>query len=77
LDRALGSITYRPTVMRGSTVSTITTIEDRIAVLDDRLMLANRLNLSARQREALWRQRVDMMNALVYVRFSQAQRSGY
>jgi hypothetical protein len=77
LDRALGSISYRPTVMRGSTVSTITTIEDRIAVLDDRLMLANRLNLSARQREALWRQRVDLMNALFYVRYAQAQRSGY
>jgi len=77
LDRALGSITYRPTVMRGSTVSAITTFEDQIAVVDDRLMYADRLNLSARQRRALYQHRVDLMNALVYVRYAQAQRSGY
>jgi hypothetical protein len=77
LDRALGSITYRPTVMRGSTVSAITTFEDQIAVVDDRLMYADRLNLNALQRRALYQHRVDLMNALVYVRFAQAQRSGY
>ena len=63
--------------MRGSTVSAITTFEDRIAVVDDRLMYADRLNLSALQRRALYQHRVDLMNALVYVRFAQAQRSGY
>jgi len=77
LDRALGSITYRPTVMRGITVSAITTFEDQIAVVDDRLMYADRLNLSALQRRALYQHRVDLMNALVYVRYGQAQRSGY
>jgi len=77
LDRALGSISYRPTVMRGSTVSAITTFEDQIAVVDDRLMYADRLNLSARQRRALYQHRVDLMNALVYVRYAQAQRFGY
>jgi hypothetical protein len=77
LDRALGSITYRPTVMRGSTVSTITTFEDQIAVVDDRLMYADRLNLSALQRRALYQHRVDLMNGLFYVRYAQAQRSGY
>jgi len=77
LDRALGSITYQPTVMRGSTVSAITTLEDQIAVVDDRLMYANRLKLSARQRWTLYQHRVDLMNALVYVRYAQAQRSGY
>ncbi len=77
LDRALGSITYRPTVMRGSTVSAITAFEDQIAVVDDRLTYADRLNLSALQRWALYQHRVDLMNALVYVRYAQAQRSGY
>jgi hypothetical protein len=77
LDRALGSITYRPTVMRGSTISAITTFEDQVAVVDDRLMYADRLNLSALQRRAVYQHRVDLMNALVYVRYAQAQRSGY
>jgi hypothetical protein len=77
LDRALGSLTYRPTVMRGSTVSAITNFEDQIAVVDDRLMYANRLNLSAQQRRALYQHRVDLMNALISVRYAQAQRSGY
>jgi hypothetical protein len=63
--------------MRVSTASTITALEDRIAVLDDRLMFSSRLDLSPRQKEALWRQRVDTMNALFYVRYAQAQRSGY
>ncbi len=77
LDRTLGSITYQPRVMRVSTASTITALEDRIAVLDDRLMFSTRLDLSPRQKEALWRQRVDTMNALFYVRYARAQRSGY
>ncbi len=77
LDRRLGSITYQPRIIRGSTASTITAFEDRIAVLDDRLMFASRLALSPRQKEALWQQRVDIMNALLYVRYAQAQRSGY
>ncbi|MCZ6475498.1 MAG: hypothetical protein O6700_04170 [Gammaproteobacteria bacterium] len=77
LDRALGSINYQPMVMRASTASTITSLEDHVAVLDDRLMFANDLNLSPPQREALWQQRVDVMSALFYMRFAQAQRSGY
>lgn len=77
LDRALGSITYRPTVVRGSTVSAIASFEDQIAVVDDRLMYADRLNLSALQRRALYQHRVDLMNALLSVRYAQAQRSGY
>ncbi|MEE8249265.1 MAG: hypothetical protein V3R59_03460 [Gammaproteobacteria bacterium] len=76
LERTLGSITYQPRLMRASTASTITALEDRIALLDDRLMFSNRLDLSPRQKEALWRQRVDTINALVYVRYSRAQRSG-
>ncbi len=77
LDRALDSIVYQPMLMRASTASTITAFEDHIAVLDDRLMFANRLDLSPRQIEALWQQRVDFMGALVYVRYARAQRSGY
>ncbi len=76
LDRALNSITYKPRVVRAGTASTITTFEDQIAVVDDRLMYANQLNLSAQQRRALMQHRVDLMNALVLVRYSQAQRSG-
>ncbi|MCZ6498510.1 MAG: hypothetical protein O6765_07285 [Gammaproteobacteria bacterium] len=77
LDRALDSITYQPMLMRASTASTITTFEDQIAVLDDRLMFASSLDLSPRQIEALWQQRVDLMSGLFYLRYARAQRSGY
>ena len=77
LDRALDGITYQPRVMRVSTAGSITAVKDRIAVLDDRLMFASRLNLSPRQVEALWQQRVDFMSALLYLQYAQAQRSGY
>ena len=77
LERTLGRITYQPRVMRVSTASTITALEDRIAVLDDRLMFSSRLDLSPQQVEALWRHRVDTINALVQVRYARAQRSGY
>jgi hypothetical protein len=76
LDHALGSITYQPRVVRGSTASMIAMLEDRVAVLDDRLMMANQLNLTPEQRRALWQQRVDNMNALVFTRYAQAQRFG-
>ncbi len=74
LDRALASIVYQPKVMRGSTLGMIADLEYQIAVLDDRLMMANQLNLNPQQKMALWRQRIDLMNALVYTRYAQAQR---
>jgi len=74
LDRTLNSLPYRPTVMRAGTVSTIAAYEDQIAVIDDRLMFANRLGLSPQQRESLWQMRVDLMTALIHLRYSQAQR---
>ncbi len=77
LDRALHSITYKPGVVRAGTASTITDFEDRIAMVDDRLMYANQLNLNAPQRRALMQYRVDLMNALLFMRYAQAQRSGY
>ena len=76
LDQALGNLTYQPQVVRGSTAGVIASLEYQIAVVDDRLMLASRLNLSPRQITALWQQRVDLMNALVYTRYAQAQRFG-
>ena len=77
LDRALSSIAYRPRVVRGSTVGTITAFEDEIAVVDDRLMYAKQLNLTAQQRWTLMQYRVDLMNALLVMRYVQARRSGY
>ena len=76
LDQALGNLTYQPQVVRGSTAGVIASLEYQIAVVDDRLMLASRLNLSPRQITALWQQRVDLMDALVYTRYAQAQRFG-
>jgi hypothetical protein len=77
LERALNDITYRPRLVNVGTATTISDLQDRIAVIDERLMYAAAYALQPRQTEALWRQRVDLMNALVKVRYAQAQRFGF
>ena len=77
LERALNDITYRPRLVNVGTATTITDLQDRIAVIDERLMYAAAYGLQPQQTEALWRQRVDLMNALVKVRYAQAQRFGF
>ena len=77
LERALDGIQYRPRVVRASTAATIDGLEDRIAWIDEQLMFARALGLSAANRQALYSQRVELMNALVQIRYAEAQRFAF
>ena len=77
LERLLNQIPYRPRLVNAATATTITGLEDRIAQVDQVLMYSSVNGLRPEQAEALWQERVDLMNALVQVRYAQAQRFGF
>jgi hypothetical protein len=72
LERLLAQMPARP-VVAGSTAGTIVGLEDRIAYVDAQLSYAAARDLAPKYRKALWGERVELMNALVYVRFAQTQ----
>ncbi len=77
LERLLNEIPVRPRLVNAGTATTISGLEDRIGQVDEILMYANLNGLRPEQAEALWQQRVDLMNALVQVRYAEAQRFGF
>ncbi len=77
LERLLGEISYQRPLMSGATASTIAGLEDRIGVIDEQLTYSTARRLPEPQREALWGERVELMNALVHVRYAQAQPTGF
>ena len=56
--------------MRGSTAFTVAELEDRLALLDDRLTRVTLEPHAPEQAERLWQERVDLMNSLVQVRYA-------
>jgi len=77
LERLLGEISYQRPLMSGATASTIAGLEDRIGVIDEQLTYSTARGLPQPERAALWGERVELMNALVHVRFAQAQPAGF
>ena len=73
LDRTLRQLSYQRPMMSAETATTIAGLEDRIAVIDEQITYSNARDLPQPQRVALWGERVDLMNALVHVRYAQAQ----
>jgi hypothetical protein len=73
LERMLGQLRGPPRVMSAGTAGTIAGLEDRIALVDEQLTFAAGRNVDPRQRAALWRERVDVMNALLQVRYAQSE----
>ena len=73
LDGELRQLSYQRPLMRGSTATTIAGLEDRIALIDEQLTYSNARGVPQPQRAALWGERVELMNALVHVRYAQAQ----
>jgi hypothetical protein len=57
-------------VMRGSTAFTISQLEDRLAFVDDRLSSITLEPNAPEHAERLWRERVELMNSLVRVRYA-------
>jgi hypothetical protein len=58
--------------MRGSTAFTVAELEDRLALVDDRLSRVVLEPNAPERAERLWRERVDVMHSLVQVRYADA-----
>ena len=63
--------------MRVSTAGTIAGLEQQIAQIDEALWVANDQASSPEYRVTLMRDRVDTMNALLNVRYSQSRAFSY
>jgi hypothetical protein len=72
LEQILQTLPERPRVERVSTAATIDTIEQRIAWLDFQLSSAPDDDLNEEQSRRLWRERVELMDSLVKVRYAEA-----
>jgi hypothetical protein len=73
LDRVLRRLPHQRPMMSAETATTIAGLEDRIALIDEQITYSNARGVPQPQRVALWGERVDLMNALVHVRYAQAQ----
>ena len=71
LERILAVLPERH-AMRGSTAFTVAELEDRLALLDDRLSRVALEPNAPERAEGLWRERVGIMNSLVQVRYADA-----
>lgn len=76
LERLLAELPQRH-VMNAATAGTIAGLENQIALVDRQLTLATFMDLEPEYEEALWRERVDVMNALVQVRYAQSRAFSY
>ena len=73
LERLLTRLPAQRTVMSVGTAGTIASLEDQIALIDAELTLTAARAIEPDYRTALWRERVDVMNALVQVRYAQSK----
>jgi hypothetical protein len=73
LETLLAELAPSPRLMNAGTARTIADLEDRIVLVDAQLMYAEARDADPRYRQALWSERVDVMNALLHVRYAQAQ----
>lgn len=71
LERILAQLPERRS-MRGSTAFTVAELEDRLALVDDRLSQVTLEPNAPERSERLWRERVDVLYSLVQVRYSDA-----
>jgi hypothetical protein len=77
LERALVTLPAPRAVMRASTAGTIASLEDRIAQIDQELMFSTAAGVETGQRATLWQDRVEVMNALLQVRYANSQAFNY
>ena len=71
LDELLNYLPERPAVERVSMAVTIDTIQQRVQWLDQQLSYAPDTGLDDAQAYRLWRERVDLMDSLVKVRYAE------
>ncbi len=73
IERNLRALPAQPSLVRASTVATISELQDQIAAMDY-LLNQPELQLSPEQEQIYWRERVRLMNSLLRLRTAQAQR---
>jgi hypothetical protein len=73
LEAALAELPARPAVERAATSVPIDSLEARVQWLDHEILVAD-AQASAPEAEQLWRDRVEVMNSLVQLRYVEAQR---
>ena len=71
LEGLLQKLPVRPRIERVSTAAMIDTIEERIQWLDFQLSDAQDSGLNEEQTRRLWRERVELMDSLVKVRYAE------
>jgi hypothetical protein len=71
LEDLLQRLPERPRIERVSTAAMIDTIEDRIQWLDFQLSDTRDSGLNEAQTQRLWRERVELMDSLVKVRYAE------
>lgn len=77
LDLALQGLPNRPRVERVAMAATLDSIEDRIQWLDVQLTYASATPSDDPRTQTLWRERVELMDSLVKVRYAQAGRASF
>jgi hypothetical protein len=77
LELLLATMPAEPRVVRARTVLTADNLEDRIAWVDLALDARDASGVDATAAVPLWRQRVDLLNSLVAVRYAQARTASY
>jgi len=76
LESDLRALPEEPSVMRASTIATLSDIEDAIAAIDFQLNESG-VQMTPDERELFWRERVRLMKSLVRLRYAQAQRTAF
>lgn len=77
LDELLLALPERPSIERVAQAATLDTLEHRIQWLDEQLSYAPEQGLNDLQAYRLWRERVDLMDSLVKVRYAEGQRLNF
>jgi hypothetical protein len=77
LEQLLHALPQRPLIERVSTAATLDTLEQRIQWLDFQLSDAPEGSFDDAQAQRLWRERVELMDSLVKVRYAEAKRMSF
>ncbi len=73
LEQALAALPQEPRLVRAGTALTLADLQDRIRWVDYHLAFGEEAGLQPQQTEQLWRERVDLLNSLVAVRYAQTR----
>ncbi len=74
LEEVLAALPSRPAVERARTAMPIETLQAQVQWVDHQLTVSGAAHAAPDVTERLWRERVEIMNTLVQLRYVEAQR---